>query len=147
MPNKCSNDRKTWWNCIINSQETNPVHTCYYLCIHFISPSSPWRAPPTAAKLLARGRSEALNLVTSSNFCKIEDIVRSSPSKLVVIPKVKYALLINLTWSIYKVSFLLILSLTHKCYFISCFSCINQPQKNNCAAFICYLASKVCNTW
>lgn len=39
------------------------------------------------------------------------------------------------------------LSLTHKCYFISCFTCINQPQKNSYAAFTSYLASKVCNTW
>lgn len=113
-----------------------PLFAIIYVCLSFCFPPSPtwWWAPPTAAKLFSRGRPEALKLTTKSNF--LEEDRRCSSSS----PQQAGCYLIWLT--VYRASFPLICSLTHECYFMLCFSTVNQPQKNHSVTFSSSLASR-----
>ena len=72
LPNQCNNKRNTWWSC------TPSPYLPLFMCTSpFVSPL--WRAPQVPQNCFVRERPGALNLVTSSNFCKTEDRVQFFP--------------------------------------------------------------------
>ena len=73
LPNQCNNKRNTWWSC-----KPSP-YLPLFMCTFPLVPPPPDKPLQVPQNCFVRERRGALNLITSSNFCKTEDRVQFFP--------------------------------------------------------------------